>query len=143
VSGYLLDVNVVIALIDPSHVHHDRAHVWFAASGTKDWLSCPETENGAVRIVSHPRYSNCQPPTVVVESLRSLTAIGVHRFIPDKISLLDPKTIDADALLSSGQVTDTYLLALAVDAGASLATFDTKLVHTAVPSAAGRLQHIP
>lgn len=142
-SGYLLDINVVIALIDPSHVHHERAHEWFASTGKDDWLSCPMTQNGVVRIVSHPKYSNAQPPVTVVESLRSLTAVGSHRFLPDKISLLDPEMVDPNAMLSSAQVTDTYLLALAVDARASLATFDTKLVTTAVPASAGNLLNIP
>lgn len=131
-TGYLLDVNVVIALLDPSHVHHDRAHRWFARTGKRDWLSCPTTQNCAVRIVSNARYSNTQPPAVVIDSIRSLTAVGRHRFLPDKISLLDSDLIDADALLSSAQVPDTYLLALAVDAGARLATFDTRIVASAV-----------
>jgi uncharacterized protein len=143
VSGYLLDINVIIALIDPSHVHHDRAHAWFDATGRHDWLSCPLTENGAVRIVSHPRYSNHQSPVTVIDSVRSLTGVGNHRFVPDEVSLLDPKMVDAEALLSSGQITDSYLLALAVQAGAHLATFDTKLVTSAVPHATGHLVHIP
>lgn len=75
--------------------------------------------------------------------MRSLTSVGNHRFIPDKISLLDPALVAADALLSSGQVTDTYLLALAVDAGASLATLDTRLVTTAVPAGAEHLRYVP
>jgi hypothetical protein len=79
---------------------------------------------------------------VVVHSVRSLLSVGNHRFIPDNISLLDRAKIDGDALLSSGQVTDTYLLALAVDAGAKLATFDTKLVTTAVPDGRDSLLHI-
>jgi uncharacterized protein len=144
VSGYLLDVNVIIALIDPSHVHHDRAHDWFDHVGKHDWLSCPTTENGAIRIVGHPKYSNAQPsPAVVVDSLRSLIAVGNHRFIPDRISLLDPAAVNADALLSSGQVTDTYLLALATEARATLVTFDSKLVTSAVPAGADHLLHIP
>lgn len=143
-SAYLLDVNVVIALIDPSHLHHDRAHTWFSTTGKSDWLSCPTTQNGAIRIVSHPRYSNAQPsPGGVVESVRSLTGVGNHRFIPDKISLLDHRRVDADALLSSAQVTDTYLLSLAVDSEAALATFDVGLVTAAVPSGADHILHVP
>lgn len=142
-SGFLLDVNVVIALIDPSHVHHDRAHAWFASSGRTDWLSCPMTENAVVRVVSHPRYSNSQPPPVVMDSLHSLAAVGHHRFIPDMISILDRRIVDRTALLSSGQVTDTYLLALAKHHQASLATFDTRLVSTAVRSSTDHLLHVP
>jgi hypothetical protein len=118
--------------------------------GKTDWLSCPITQNGAIRIVSHPKYSNAQPSpavavavAVAVESVRSLTAVGNHRFIPDKISLLAPEIVDADGLLSSAQVTDTYLLALAADAEATMATFDTGLVTRAVPSGANHLLHIP
>jgi uncharacterized protein len=144
VSDYLLDVNVVIALIDPSHVHHDRAHTWFGVTGKAGWLSCPTTQNGAIRIVSNPKYSNSPgSPAVVVDSVRSLTTVGNHRFIPDRISLLDSELVDPDALLSSSQITDTYLLALAIDADANLATFDTKLVATGVPSSAGHVLHIP
>ena len=50
-SVYLLDVNVLIALIDPNHVHHDRAHQWFAAEGVHAWATCATTENGLLRIV--------------------------------------------------------------------------------------------
>lgn len=142
-SGYLLDINVVIALIDPTHVHHDRAHDWFADTGRSDWLSCPLTENGAIRIVSHPKYSNSQSPTVVADSVRSLIDVGNHRFVPDEISLLDAAKVSADKLVSSGQVTDTYLLALAVDVGAQLATFDTTLVTSAVPGGQGSVHTIP
>jgi toxin-antitoxin system PIN domain toxin len=144
VSGYLLDINVIIALIDPSHVHHDRAHAWFAATGKSDWLSSPTTQNGVVRIVSNPKYPNAQTsPAVVIDSLRSLTGVGRHRFVPDDVTLLDAEAVQAEKLLSSGQVTDTYLLALAATARARLATFDTKLVTTAVPSGRQHIVHIP
>ena len=55
-TAYLLDVNVLIALVDPAHVQHDAAHEWFARQGHKAWATCPLTENGLVRIVGHPRY---------------------------------------------------------------------------------------
>jgi len=142
VTGYLLDVNVFVALIDPSHVHHDRAHRWFGRTGRSDWLSCPTTQNGAVRIVSNSRYSNAQPPSIVVDSVRSLISVGNHRFLPDRISLLDPRLIDADALLSSGQITDTYLIALAADAGALLATFDTRIVTSALHDSGADHVHV-
>lgn len=143
-SGHLLDVNVLIALIDPSHVHHDRAHAWFHTVGIQEWLSCPTTQNGVVRIVSHPRYSNAQAsPLTAVQSLRTLVKLGRHRFVSDHVSVLDPTVVEAKALLSSAQVTDTYLLALAHMEGASLATFDTRIVTTAVRGSAARVVQIP
>jgi len=143
VSGYLLDINVVIALIDPSHVHHARAHTWFAEEGRHEWLSSPTTQNGALRIVSHPRYSNTQPPALVARSVRSLLAAGGHRFIADRISLLDLAIVDPDALLSSSQLTDTYLLALAATERAQLATFDRRIVTAAVRAPGVHLKQVP
>ncbi|MBA3529944.1 MAG: PIN domain-containing protein [Propionibacteriaceae bacterium] len=130
-TRFLLDVNVLISLLDPTHVHHERAHRWFEGISPRGWLSCPTTQNGVVRIVCNPRYSNSQPTQLVCDSLESLLRAGQHEFVPDSISLLGPY-IDRAHLLNSSQVTDSYLLALAVHHGAHLATFDTRLVTSSV-----------
>jgi predicted nucleic acid-binding protein len=123
VSGYLLDINVVIALVDPSHLHYDRAHHWFSAVGQSDWMTCPIVENAVVRIVCNPNYSNAHAsPAVVIDSLASLTAVG----------RLDDQVVDAGSLLYGGQVTDTYLVALAAVERAGLATFDSHISSSAV-----------
>jgi len=133
VTRSLLDVNVLIALIDPAHVQHDRAHAWFAAKGRKAWATCPLTENGVLRIVGHARYPNSPgTPAAVAEVVSILRGLGGHEFWPDDISLFDGERIDSNRLLDSGQVTDTYLLALAVAHGGQLATFDRHLVTSAV-----------
>jgi toxin-antitoxin system PIN domain toxin len=144
VSGYLLDVNVVIALVDPSHLHHDRAHRWFSGVGRHDWMTCPIVENAVVRIVCNPSYSNSQAsPAVVVDSLASLTGVGQHRFVADRVSLLDDQVVDARSLLSGGQVTDTYLAALAAAERAGLATFDTHISSRAVRLPGHHVVQIP
>jgi len=142
VSRHLLDVNVVIALIDPLHVHHERAHRWFATRGAAPWHTSPTVQNGVVRVVSHPTYPNSQPAPVVLASLASLAAREDHRFLPDSVSLLDG-SVHTERLLASSQVTDTYLLHLAASNDALLATFDTRIVTTAVPSGAKVLFAIP
>ena len=141
-SAFLLDVNVLIALLDPTHTHHDHAHDWFAGPGKESWISCPTTQNGVVRIVSHPKYSNAQPVPIVLESLDSLTRIGEHHFVPDAVSLLGDGVVRRN-LLSSSQVTDTYLVQLSVSLGARLATLDTRLVTSAVSHTEGAVFHIP
>ena len=141
-SAFLLDVNALIALLDPTHAHHHRAHAWFAGPGKDDWISSPTTQNGTVRVVSHPKYSNAQPVAVVLESLESLTRVGNHRFVPDTVSLLGAGVVRAN-LLSSAQVTDTYLVRLAVSLGARLATFDARIVTTAVHDAEGAVFLVP
>ncbi len=110
-----------------------------------NWLSCPITENGAIRIICSPQYSNTKSGAAVevFESLRSLSAMGSHRFVSDHVSILDPEIVDANAMLSSARLTDTYLLALAAAEGAALATFDRRLVSWAVRSEQKRIYLIP
>jgi predicted nucleic acid-binding protein len=57
---FLLDLNVLIALIDPTHISHDTAHDWFSAEALDGWATCPLVENGVIRIVAHPRYPNAR-----------------------------------------------------------------------------------
>jgi toxin-antitoxin system PIN domain toxin len=134
---FLLDVNVLIALIDPAHVQHDAAHEWFADQGQQAWSTCPLTENGVLRIVGHARYPNSPgTPAAVVQLMVGLCALPGHVFWPDDISLLDTDKLDATRLLSPAQVTDSYLLALACANGGQLATFDRRLVTDAVRNGA-------
>lgn len=64
--------------------------------------------------------------------MAGLCALPRHEFWPDDVSLLDEARFDHSRLLDSGQVTDSYLLALAVARGGMLATFDRRLVADAV-----------
>ena len=63
----LLDVNVLVALLDASHLHHRSATDWLAAHAEAGWASCPLTQNGCLRILSMPSYPNAQPPAAVAE----------------------------------------------------------------------------
>lgn len=131
-TTWLLDVNVLLALLDPVHVHHEVAHAWFATARVS-WASCNLTENGALRIMAHPRYGNAvASAAVAAELLEALCSQPGHVFWPGDLSLLDSPLLDRSRLLASDQVTDTYLLALAVQHGGRLATFDKRLVASAV-----------
>jgi toxin-antitoxin system PIN domain toxin len=130
---HLLDVNVLIALIDPTHVGHDAAHRWFAAEGAASWATCPLTENGVIRIVGHPKYPNSAgSPAAVVPIMARLRALPGHLFWKDDFSLIDSAIVDASRIATSAQVTDAYLLALAVANNGRLATFDRRLSPQAV-----------
>ncbi len=130
---FLLDVNVLIALIDPTHISHDVAHDWFNAEGRDGWATCPIVENGAIRIVTNPRYPNTPgSPAVVTKVLRGFKTQPGYTFWPDDISLLTASHLDPDQLLSHGQITDSYLLALAVAHGGQLASLDHRLSVAAV-----------
>ena len=130
---FLLDVNVLIALIDPAHIGHDAAHRWFDADGKAAWATCPLTENGVIRIVGHPKYPNTPGSTATVAAIvKQLRALPGHVFWPDDISLVGAGNVDPEQVLTSAQVTDTYLLALAAAHGGKLATFDRRLSVKAV-----------
>jgi toxin-antitoxin system PIN domain toxin len=141
---FLLDVNVLIALIDSRNSHHQAAHEWFSRRMGKDsWATCPLTENGVLRVVGNPRFPNSPgSPLIVAESLNSLLAQPGHDFWPDDISLLDSQKFDLRHLLNASQVTDSYLLALAIAHGGQLATFDRKLIKDAVRNGAQGLHLI-
>mgnify|MGYP005752526671 CR=1 FL=1 len=129
-------------LLDPLHAHHDRAHRWFEARGGAPWHTCPLVQNGVVRVVSHPRYPNSQPAPVVLESLGSLLETGGHTFLPDSASLVDGD-VARERVTSSAQVTDPYLLLLARSHRVSLATFDTRIVTSAVPDGDAVVLQVP
>jgi toxin-antitoxin system PIN domain toxin len=125
----LLDVNVLVALFDPAHAHHEPAHDWFARIGCAAWATCPITENGLVRVVSHPSYPTVEAlPADVIEGLRTFTHTHPgHEFWPDSVSLTDDSLFSAAFITASGSVADAYLLALAVGHGGRLATFDRSM----------------
>lgn len=131
----LLDVNVLIALLDADHTSHTAALAWFANHAALGWASCPITQNGCVRIMSHPSYPGAPPVAEVVQRLRRATGEQVHEFWPDDVSLLDDTHLDATRIHGPRQLTDVYLLALAVHHGGALVTFDRSIAIGAVRAA--------
>jgi toxin-antitoxin system PIN domain toxin len=132
----LLDVNVLIALLDDAHVFSRRANEWLDA-GPRRIATCPIVENGVIRIMSAPAYSltHRASPEQIAHGLRSLTEALDHEFWADDVSLLDETLVDFSRLHGHRQVTDAYLLALAVRRGGVIASFDTALPVTAVRGA--------
>lgn len=136
----LLDVNVLIALLDSRHVHHRQATEWLGAHLDSGWASCPLTQNGCIRILSQPAYPNATNAGLVARHLGDAVASGDHEFWADDVSLLAPGVLNWNYILSSRQVTDAYLLALAVRHGGRLVTFDAGVPLTAVSAA--RKKHL-
>ena len=136
----LFDVNFIIALLDPDHVHHSAAHDWWSANRKHGWASCPITENGVIRILSNPNYSpglNLKPGDLI-ENLRSFTSDSDHDFWPDDISLRNEDLFVAERIHGTRQLTDIYLLALAIENGGRLVTFDESIPLSAVKRAKER-----
>ena len=139
----LLDVNVLIALVDPQHVHHEPSHRWFEAHGGHGWATCPLTQNALLRILGNPRYPNSPGgPLVVMPLPQELLAHPTHVFWPDALSWDSAGVFVGDGLLHHGQITDTYLLALAVHHQGRLVSFDSRLSSKAVCGGSQALQLI-
>lgn len=132
----LLDANVLIALFDPDHLHHDPAHDWFEDSRANGWATCPLTENAVVRILSNPTYVvGAESTAQIVKRLSRFCGSGGHVFWGDTLSVRDRQHFPATFPVSSRQVTDAYLLALACENGGTLATFDTSIALATVVGA--------
>jgi toxin-antitoxin system PIN domain toxin len=131
----LLDVNVLIALLDSDHASHESAISWFAEHAREGWASCPITQNGCIRIMSNPGYPNPLPIRAVIARLAKACRQDIHEFWPDEISLLDSEIVDSTRLHGPRQLTDVYLLGLAVRHGGRLVTFDAGIPLFAVRKA--------
>jgi toxin-antitoxin system PIN domain toxin len=132
----LLDVNVLVALFDPAHVHHELAHDWFEDHRAQGWATCPLTENGIVRLLTNPKYvAPAHRPDDIVDRLRAFRGSGHHHFWPDAVSLADARVFNPSFIRGHRQVTDIYLLGLAKHARGCLATFDRTIPLGAVMGA--------
>jgi toxin-antitoxin system PIN domain toxin len=138
----LLDVNVLIALHWPAHEHFDAAHEWLAArSGGARWATCPLTQLGFVRIVSSPSFSaDALAPAEALGLLERNLSHPAHDFWPDDVGLTDAVGPLAPRLSGYRQLTDVYLVGLALKHRGLLATFDGGL--RALAPAAG-LEIVP
>ena len=123
----LPDFNVLVALCDPAHVHHEPAHAWFADAARSEWATCPLTENGFLRVLSNPNYPDLR--LSVSEAAARLRTIqvnhaGSYQFWPDDLTLCDAAAFDLNAAHGPRQLTDIYLLGLCQRRDATLVTFD-------------------
>jgi len=130
-AGFLLDVNVLIALTNPAHVHHQRAHQWFAV--VERWATTAMTEAGFVRLMLNRAVTGTTwSGRSVLDALASLRAQSGHFFITDSSSLSAP-SINLAGLVAPAQVTDLHLANLAASAKVQLATFDKGIKEALLP----------
>ena len=132
----LLDVNLLVALFDPDHIHHEPAHDWFADNHARGWATCPLTENGFLRVLANPAYGGAvRLPSELIARLRRFCASRHHEFWAADVSIGDATLFDPAFLGGHRQLTDVYLLGLAKKHGGRLATFDRTIPVKAVKGA--------
>lgn len=140
----LLDVNVLIALAWPNHVHHVAAREWFEERREVGWATCILTEAGFVRISCAPSVGrHGVTPLDAIAVLEHLTQLGSHHFWSLDQSIVDlPPTVSA-RIQGYRQITDAVLLAAAIRHGGQLATLDTGLLGLVAESDRSALCVIP
>jgi len=121
---HLLDVNLLVALAWPNHVHHAAALGWFRRSQPAGWATCPLTESGFVRVSSNPSaMPEARSPREAIHLLRRIVALPQHVFWHDDVSMTSDSMAEIP-LVGHRQITDAHLLALAQSRGGRLATLD-------------------
>jgi hypothetical protein len=135
-SRYLLDVSVLIALHDPTHVHHEAAHKWFQTHRRDGWATCPMTINGCARIMSNPNYKAVDATAhEILQRLRVLCTSPEHEFWPHSLAMFDARHFRTELVNGSAQVQDIYLVATALAHRGKLATVDRRIPWKAVVGA--------
>ncbi len=126
----LLDINVLIALAWPNHVHHEEALRWFDRNRKSGWATCPLTQSGFVRVSSNAHLlTSARSPREAIVLLRRIVGLPDHVFWQDDISIAASDFIDEKKLLGHRQITDAHLLAVALRHGGRIATLDRGITH--------------
>jgi predicted nucleic acid-binding protein len=140
----LPDVNALLALLDPMHIHHEAAHQWYASEAPMRLILCSHVENGVIRIASQPKYPNCLGTSSRVRDVLREFAHKVNTVSCEKdVSLLDEEVLLQSGALTPLRVSDLYLLALAAANDARFATFDTRIPSASVTGGSTALEIIP
>lgn len=140
----LLDVNVLVALAWPNHLHHGRARAWFRQVGEEGWATCSITETGFVRVSSNARViPDAKTPQEALALLGRMRRMAGHAFWTDDVSPADPEALPFPRVVGHRQVTVAQLLALALRRGGCLATFDSGVRELAPPGTGGAVELIP
>ena len=135
-AAFLLDANVLIALAWPEHEYHERVGRWFARHSRSGWATCPITQAAFVRILSNPAFSpNALSPANALRVLETNLSLPDHEFWPDSIALPDAVRVVGTRLRGHQQITDAYLLGLALHHRGRLATMDKGIVAWGVEGA--------
>ncbi|HEY6348758.1 MAG TPA: TA system VapC family ribonuclease toxin [Candidatus Angelobacter sp.] len=127
-TSYLLDVSTLVALWWPTHESHDKVLHWFGRNAKAGWATCPFTESAAVRILSNPAFS---PDALTVKETIAIVDANLnhptHQFWPDDIRFMEAIAPFRERIVGHKQVTDAYLLGLAMHRKGKLVTIDRAL----------------
>ncbi len=121
-------MNVLIALTEPGHVHTRRAQEWFNTSGKSDWGVCPLTEAGFLRVTTNPSYCpvprSMEQAMAILQMMKDYPGYLFWEIEESWVTLTAPFAV---RIFGHQQVTDAYLLGLAIKKDGVLVTFDSAI----------------
>lgn len=125
---YLLDVNVLVALLWPNHMHHGAVIRWFGSDGKRQFATCPLTELGFARLSCNPAaVGKAITFSAALATLAGVSRMPNHHFLSETAQLQSTLLPIAAHVVGHRQVSDAYLIALARIHGAKLATLDARI----------------
>ncbi len=138
-TALLLDANILVALMWPAHESHARIQEWFARNGRRGWATCPLTQAAFVRLISNPAFSrDAVSPQEAINLLAANLRHRHHRFWADDLTVAEATKRFQGRLVGHQQITDAYLLGLAIHRKGKLATLDRALPALFPPDTPGR-----
>ncbi len=124
----LLDINVLIALAWPNHLHHKEARQWFSANEGAGWATCGVTQSGFIRVSANPQViPEARTTAEALALLGQMTVRPSHSFWSDDTDFTESEYVDIHRVVGHRQVTDAHLLAIALAHGGRLATLDRRI----------------
>lgn len=130
-SQHLLDVNVLVAMSWPRHTAHAVVQKWIARHADEGWASCPLTQAGFARVISNPAFSrDALSPKQAAMLLEKNLEHPAHHFWHDDLNLGEALA-KVGVIVGHNQITDAYLLALAVTKKGTLVTLDKSIAKLA------------
>ncbi len=128
-AEYLFDVNVLLALLSEDHIHHRLVTGWLSDNDPQ-WAICSFTEAGFLRTATAPRPGKITIMEAVA-ILEDTTRRPGYHYLPITADFLTLCSPFFARLYGTKQVTDAYLLGLAVREGMVLLTMDKGILHLA------------
>ena len=139
-NGFLLDVSTLVALAYPHHIFHGKVEPWFRKHAMQRWFTCPMTECGFVRVVSNPKFASPAPDVAEAQILLgAMTQMPGHHFWPDDLGVAEVFKRFEERLFGHQQITNAYLLALAISKQGQLVTLDRSIASLAGPENSNHL----
>jgi len=140
---YLLDVNLLYILHQPLHVNYDLVRSWFAHIPDKRYSTCPVTQTGLLRLlIQGVAGLDSFRSEEARNALQHFVAQPGHVFWPDSPDYLSATDSVHARMQGHRQITDAYLLGLAIHNRGKLVTLDRGIRHLAGEEFAGHVEFI-